>query len=95
MIVKEYKTGFYLRVLQSGNIKPTNKMELISRKYPKLTIEFINKSAFNAKDNQENLKEIIACEKLAVDYKTSLQKRYKEKEIGLQDWQKDDYEERQ
>ncbi len=93
LIVKEYKTGFYLRVLQSGSIKPTDKMELISRKYPKLTIEFVNKSAFNAKKNQENLKEIIACDKLASVYKSDLEKRYKDKEVGLQEWQEDDYEE--
>ena len=91
LIVKEYKTGFYLRVLQSGSIKPSDTMELLSREYPKFTIEFVNKSAYNAKKNQENLKEIIACEKLASVYRTDLEKRYKDKEVGLQEWQRDEY----
>jgi MOSC domain-containing protein YiiM len=91
MIVKEYKTGFYLRVLQSGDIKPTDKMELLSRKHPKFTIEFINKIAFNAKDNQEALKELLSCSELARDYHASLAKRYKDKDVGLQEWQRDEY----
>jgi MOSC domain-containing protein YiiM len=91
MIVKEYKTGFYLRVLQSGTIKPTDKMELLSCKYPKFTIEFINKIAFNAKDNQEALKELLGCNELARDYHDSLAKRYKDKDVGLQEWQRDEY----
>lgn len=91
LIVKEYKSGFYLRVLQGGSIQPSDIMELLSREYPKLTIEFVNKSAYNAKKNQENLKEIIACKKLASVYRTDLKKRYKDKEIGLQEWQRDDY----
>ncbi len=91
MIVKEYKTGFYLRVLQSGNITPNDKLELTSRKYPKFTIEFINKIAYNAKDNQEALKELLGCSELSRDYHESLSTRYKDKEVGLQDWQRDDY----
>ncbi|CAA6802345.1 MAG: MOSC domain-containing protein [uncultured Sulfurovum sp.] len=91
MVVKEYKSGFYLRVLQTGKIRPQDKLELISRDYPKLSIEFINQVAFNAKENQENIKEVLECNKLAEAYQVSLQKRYKEKEVGLQEWQEDDY----
>ena len=91
MLVKEYKSGFYLRVLQAGNIKPSDKLELISRDYPKFTIEFINQVSFKAKDNQENIKEILSCEKLAEGYRVSLEQRYKEKKEGLHEWQKDDY----
>lgn len=89
MVVKEHKSGFYLRVLQSGNIKPNDKLELISRNYPKFTLEFINQIAFNAKENQENIKEVLACNKLAEAYRVSLKRRYKEKEVGLQAWQHD------
>jgi MOSC domain-containing protein YiiM len=91
MIVKEYKTGFYLRVLQSGSIKPNDKLELISRVHPKFTIEFINKIAYNAKKNQEALKELLDCSELARDYHASLAKRYKDKDVGLQAWQRDEY----
>ena len=44
LIVKEYKTSFYLRILQSKSIKPSDKMELISRKYPNLSIELIKRT---------------------------------------------------
>ncbi|CAA6803373.1 MAG: Uncharacterized protein conserved in bacteria [uncultured Sulfurovum sp.] len=91
MVVKEHKSGFYLRVLEAGKITPSDKMELISRDYPKFTIEFINQIAFNAKENQKNIKEVLECEKLAEAYRISLEKRYQQKEVGLQAWQEDDY----
>jgi MOSC domain-containing protein YiiM len=91
LVVKEHKTGFYFRVIQSGKMNINDSLELISREYPKITIEFINKCAFNAKDNQENIKEILECDKLALAYKESLSKRYKFKEQGIQDYQEDVY----
>ena len=91
LLVKEYKTGFYLRVLKAGKITPNDKLELISREYPKFTIEFINQIAFNAKENQESIQEVLRCDKLAIAYRESLQRRYKGKEQGLQEWQRDEY----
>ena len=91
LIVKESKTGFYLRVLKNGKLKSNDSLELISRDYPTLTIEHINQCAYNAKDNQENIKQILKCNKLAEAYFISLSKRYKEKEQGIQDWQEDVY----
>ena len=91
LVVKEHKTGFYLRVIQEGSMSTDNTLELLSRTYPKFTIEFVNQCAFNAKDNQENIKEILTCEKLAEAYHESLLKRYKFKEHGIQDWQEDEY----
>lgn len=89
VVLKEYKTGFYFRVLKSGTITPEDSLELLSRDYPLFTIEHINKIAFNARDNQESIKEVLECPKLAYTYSISLQKRYKDKEQGLQDWQSD------
>ncbi len=88
-LVHENKTGFYLRVLKSGRIKPTDRLERIVQKYPKFTIEYINQIAFNAKEHQEELKELLACSILAKDYAKGLAKRYKNRDVGLQDWQKD------
>lgn len=89
LLVKEAKTGFYCRVIKSGNIKLTDKFELISRNYPKFNIEYINKCSYNAKENRENIEEILNCDKISASYKTSLQKRVKNKEQGLQDYQYD------
>jgi len=91
MLVKEHRSGFYFRVLQSGSIKPSDQLELISRDYPKFTIEFVNQVSFKAKNNQSNIKELLGCEKLSKAYKISLEQRYKEKEEGLQAWQLDEY----
>jgi len=89
IVVKEFKTGFYFRVIKSGAITPADTLSLISREYPNFTIEYINKIAFNAKDNQENIREVMECPRLANAYRVSLHKRYKNKEYGLQDWQMD------
>lgn len=91
LVVKEYKTGFYFRVIKSGVLKKDDDLVLKQRKYLDISIEFINKCAFNAKENQDNIKKILEVKELAQAYRISLSKRYKDKEVGLQDWQKDDY----
>lgn len=91
LVVKEHKTGFYLRVLKEGNLSAQDALELVSRPFPKFTIKFVNECAFNAKENQENILEILSCDKLAKAYHESLSKRYKYKEQGIQEWQEDEY----
>mgnify|MGYP000376656178 CR=1 FL=1 len=93
LVVKDAKTGFYFRVIKNGVLKSSDKLELILREFPKLTIEFINKCSYNAKENQENIKEVLSCNKLAEAYRISLSKRYKNKEQGIQEYQKDSYKE--
>lgn len=91
LLVKEHKSGFYLRVLKGGKVTPKDKLILQSRTYPNYTIAFINTIAFDAKNHQEEIKEVLKCKVLAEAYQDSLQKRYKGKEEGLQEWQEDDY----
>ena len=91
LIVKEYKTGFYFRVLQSGQIKPSDELELLARPYPKLSIKHINQIYFNAKEHQEEIAEALKCDKISKAYREDLTKRYKDEEIGLQEWQRDAY----
>ncbi len=91
LVVKEFKTGFYFRVIKEGLITKDDKIEVISREYPLLTIEFINKCAFDAKNNQKNIKQILQSTRLANAYRVSLQRRLKNKEVGIQDWQEDNY----
>ena len=89
LIVKEGRSGFYLRVIKEGKISKDDVFTLISRKYENLNIEYINKCYYNAKDNQENIKEILEVPELSPFYKEDLQKRYKNKEVGLEGFQKD------
>ena len=91
LVVKESKTGFYLRVIRAGEITLADDLILISRNYPNISIEHINQCAFKAKENQENIKKILECDKLANAYRISLSKRYKDKEEGIQEWQEDTY----
>lgn len=91
MLVKEHRSGFYFRVLQSGQIKPANQLELLARPYPELSIKHINQIYFNAKENQKHIQEALKCDKISEAYKNDLKKRYKYEEVGLQEWQRDDY----
>lgn len=89
LIVKEGRSGFYLRVIKEGEISKNDEFKLIQRKYEKLNIEYINRCYYNAKDNQEEIKEILEIPELSPPYKEDLQKRYKDKEYGLESYQND------
>lgn len=89
LIVKEGKSGFYLRVIKEGKISKEDEFKLLERKYEKLNIEYLNKCYYNAKDNQEQIKEILECKELSDSYRSDLQKRYKNKEFGLESYQED------
>ncbi len=89
LIVKEGKTGFYLRVIKEGEISKDDNFKLIKRKYNKLNIEYINKCCFNAKNHQNEIKEILECPELSEAYRIDLLKRYKNKEVGLENYQHD------
>lgn len=89
LIAKEGRTGFYLRVIKEGKINKNDEFKLVSRKHENMNIEFVNKCYYNAKENQENIKDILECEELSSSYKKALEKRYKNKEHGLENYQKD------
>ncbi len=76
-VVKDNKTGFYFRVLKEGTMDKSSPLKLIQRKHEKMTIHHINDCYFNAKDNQENIKEILLCEELSIGTKESFQKKLK------------------
>ena len=90
LVVKEAKTGFYFRVLQNGVIKASDRLELIKRPFEKLTIEHINKCAYNAKHHQEDIEEILLCPQLAKAYESTLKRRLKNRSFGIEDWQNDE-----
>ena len=89
LIVKEGKSGFYLRVIKEGKISKDDEFKLLERKNEKFNIEYLNKCYYNAKDNQEQIKEILECKELSDSYRSDLQKRYKNKEFGLESYQED------
>ncbi|NQY95108.1 MAG: MOSC domain-containing protein [Campylobacteraceae bacterium] len=89
LVVKEFKTGFYLRVLQEGSLDKNSHFELISRVHPELSIEFINKVYY--KSNVEEIQQVLKCKELGPAYKLSLEKRLKSKLKRQHEWQDDDY----
>jgi len=89
LVVKEFKTGFYLRVLEEGSLNRNNHFKLISRVHPELTIESINQIYFNS--NQEEIGQVLKCKELGPAYRLSLEKRLKSKLKCQHDWQADDY----
>ena len=89
LVVKNAKTGFQLRVLKEGTISKNSKFILETRKYPEITIEFINECFYNAKDNQENIKNLLSIEVLATAYKKTLEKRYLNRSFGIERFQED------
>lgn len=73
----ECKTGFYLRVLKEGYINKNSLFELSERKYPKFSIEFVNRCLNLPDENQENIKNLLECKELAANFKGMLKKLVK------------------
>jgi MOSC domain-containing protein YiiM len=89
LVVKESKTGFQLRVLREGEISFNDDFSLIERKNPNISISYINRCYFDAKNNQEKIKIILKIPQLADAYRIALEKRYINKEEGIEVFQKD------
>ncbi len=77
-MIKDYKSGFYLRVLKEGFINKDFGFELMDRKNPKYTILFVNECFANPKQNQQNIKELLECEELGAKFKKTLEKKLRE-----------------
>jgi len=75
--VKNLKTGFYMRVLKEGTIKKDSTLTLIKRVHEGITIAFINKCYFDAKNNQENIKKVLACDALSINFREELERKLK------------------
>ena len=75
LVLKENKTGFYLRVIKEGFISKNDTFKLISRKYEKINIEFINQVLRDYKNKQEDIIKILECEELAPAFRKSLEKK--------------------
>lgn len=94
LVVKEAKTGFYLRVLKEGILDINNPLELVSRPNDGISIELLSKCSFDAKNNQENIRKILSCSELAAAFRTTLVRRLKNQDSGLQDWQTDEFKDK-
>lgn len=73
MLINEFKTGFYLRVLKEGVLNKDSKFELISRPHKEINIVFINQTYVNK--NKDDFLEILKCEELADSFRVLLEKK--------------------
>lgn len=64
-------TGWYVRVVEEGEIKKGDELILQTRPYPQLTIRYLN-SLLSGKPTVEELEQALAIEELAAAFKRSL-----------------------
>lgn len=64
-------TGWYVRVIEEGEIKKGDELILQSRPYPQLTIRHLNR-LLSGKPTAEELEQALAIEELAAAFKRSL-----------------------
>lgn len=74
IVKKECKTGFYLRVIKEGNIEKSSSFKLEERKYPKYSIEFVNKCLIYPEQNKDNIKKLLICKELSETFKKMIEK---------------------
>ncbi|MGR9047229.1 MOSC domain-containing protein [Halobacillus faecis] len=68
-------SGFYLRVLQEGNVTPGDYMTLIEPHPGEVTVNDVNEVRYHDRDNATEIRRIVAVEPLAGSLRQSLNKR--------------------
>ncbi|BBM85888.1 MOSC domain-containing protein [Candidatus Uabimicrobium amorphum] len=76
-IHEQYKTGFYLRVLQEGNICVDSSITMLDRGSEEATIDKLNRAMFCHMDNMEIVKPLLEITGLSDGWKENLKKRAK------------------
>lgn len=77
VVVETGLVGWYVRVLQAGNVQAGDRVELIVRPYPNLTIKAVHELLAKPANmlDKRLLDEALSCEVLAEGYKKTLQKQ--------------------
>lgn len=67
-------TGWYVRVIQTGEIHQGDRLELLARPYPQFSIMHLNRLLTDkaTEEMREELEAALSCEKLAEAFKRSL-----------------------
>jgi MOSC domain-containing protein YiiM len=77
-VIEAGKTGWYLRVLQEGEVEAGQPIELLERPYPKWTIAAANDVLYHGKQDTEAMQALAACPLLSSAWRADLQKRLAE-----------------
>lgn len=73
-------SGWYARVIDEGEITQNDKIILLKRAYPNLSISALNRAMVDPHEDIELTKAAIKCEALGAPFKTSLEGRSKLKD---------------
>lgn len=76
-IYESGETGWYYRVLQTGEIKQNDSLELIKRVNEKVSIKMANKILREPQKYEENINYLLNLEVLSTAWKESLRKKVK------------------
>lgn len=78
-------TGFYLRVLQEGQVDKNSNIELINLDPNKITINFANKIMHHDKNNFDAIREILTVNALSKSWRKTFTKRLDGVDIDTND----------
>lgn len=70
-------TGWYVRVVEEGEVAKGDQVVRIGRTYPELTVAYLNRLIQDPSADPSGLEKALACPKLAPAFKESLEKRVK------------------
>lgn len=74
-VIRNGRTGWYLRVIQGGFINPGTTCMLMERKHPAWTIARANTVMHHEKTNAALLAELAACPSLAIEWQKELREK--------------------
>ena len=72
------KTGWYLRVLQEGNVQANDTFELTQRNNPSWSITRANQLMYTPGHSKYDIASILECQQLSNSWKTTFEKRLSE-----------------
>jgi len=68
-------TGYYFRVLQEGEVRPGDQLELVERHPAGVTLAFANRVMHVDKEDAEGIRRILAVEELSTSWREQLTAR--------------------
>jgi MOSC domain-containing protein YiiM len=68
-------TGWYFRVLQEGIVQPGDRLRLLERPYPHLTLDEANRVMHHDKEDWEAIAQLMLCPLLSASWRNSLRRR--------------------
>lgn len=76
-------TGFYLRVLEEGNIGPDSKIERLLQHPAQVTVAFANEHMYHSLDNIEAIQQILAVDALSESWYIKFTKHLEKRTTGI------------